>query len=107
MIVGGYSTGNSLPAFPAFSDNWGRNFAPLKSFYLQSERTVRAVFFAVCIISLWLCICWPVAAGLYVNTISPGNVPWPNGMVPYVFDSALSAAQQQTYLNGLRDWELA
>ncbi|HEY4284495.1 MAG TPA: M12 family metallopeptidase [Chthoniobacterales bacterium] len=46
-------------------------------------------------------------AGLYVNTISPGNVPWPGGVVPYVFDSALSAAQQQTYLNALHEYELA
>src|ERR1700682_2170197 len=46
-------------------------------------------------------------AGLYVNTISPGNVPWPGGTVPYVIDSALSAAQQQTYLNALREYELA
>lgn len=46
-------------------------------------------------------------AGLYLNTLSPGNVPWPGGTVPYVFDSALSAAQQQTYLNALREYELA
>jgi astacin (peptidase family M12A) len=46
-------------------------------------------------------------AGLYVNTISPGNVPWPGGTVPYVFDPALSAAQQQTYLNAVREYELA
>jgi hypothetical protein len=51
--------------------------------------------------------CWPVSAGLYVNTISPGNVPWPGGTVPYVIDPALSAAQRQTYLNGLREYELA
>src|ERR1700730_2437965 len=47
------------------------------------------------------------SGGLYVNTISPGNVPWPGGTVPYVIDSALSAAQQQTYLNALREYELA
>lgn len=49
----------------------------------------------------------PLHAGLYANTWSPGTVPWPGGTVPYAFDAALSPAQQQTYLNGLRDWELA
>src|ERR1700730_4216441 len=50
---------------------------------------------------------WSVNAGFYSNTISPGNVPWPGGTGPYVMDSAMSAAQQQTYLNALREYELA
>ena len=45
--------------------------------------------------------------GNFYHGISPTTVPWTNGIVPYVFDSNLSAAQQQTYLNGLREWELA
>src|ERR1700676_4763557 len=49
---------------------------------------------------------WSADAGFYSNTISPGNVPWPGGTVPYMMDSAMSAAQQQTYLNALREWEL-
>lgn len=60
-----------------------------------------------CAIIIWFFACWPVSAGLYVNTISPGNVPWPGGTVPYVIDPALSPAQQQTYLNALREYELA
>ena len=60
-----------------------------------------------CAIIIWFFAGWPVNAGFYVSTISPGNVPWPGGTVPYVFDSALSAAQQQTYLNALREYELA
>jgi parallel beta-helix repeat protein len=51
--------------------------------------------------------CWLACAGLYVSTISPGNVPWPGGVVPYVIDPALSPAQRQTYLDGLREYELA
>ncbi|MCW1925403.1 M12 family metallopeptidase [Luteolibacter arcticus] len=47
------------------------------------------------------------SGGLYPNTISPGNVPWPGGVVPYVFDAGLSAAQRQIYLAGLREFELA
>lgn len=46
-------------------------------------------------------------AGLHYNDVSPGNVPWPGGVVPYVIDPALSVAQQQTYLDGLREYELA
>ncbi|HEX7576840.1 MAG TPA: M12 family metallopeptidase, partial [Verrucomicrobiae bacterium] len=42
----------------------------------------------------------------YAGT-SPSNVPWTNGIVPYEFTNTLTAAQQQTYLDGLREWELA
>ena len=42
----------------------------------------------------------------YAGT-SPANVPWTNGIVPYEFTNTLTAAQQQTYLDGLREWELA
>ncbi len=46
------------------------------------------------------------AANFYANT-SPMNVPWPGGIVPYEFTNTLTAAEQQTYLDGLREWELA
>jgi parallel beta-helix repeat protein len=46
------------------------------------------------------------AANFYAGT-SPANVPWPGGIVPYEFTNALTTAQQQTYLDGLREWELA
>jgi hypothetical protein len=46
------------------------------------------------------------AANFYAGT-SPSNVPWPGGIVPYEFTNTLTAAQQQTYLDGLREWELA
>ncbi|WP_265594533.1 M12 family metallopeptidase [Haloferula sp. BvORR071] len=47
------------------------------------------------------------AAGLYAPGVSPGNVPWPGGVVPYVFDAGIPAAKQAIYLNGLREYELA
>ena len=37
----------------------------------------------------------------------PSNVPWPSGIVPYEFTNTLTAAQTNTYLDGLREWELA
>ncbi len=46
-------------------------------------------------------------AGLHPSTMTPANLPWPGGVVPYVFDASLSAAQKETYLDGLREWELA
>jgi hypothetical protein len=46
-------------------------------------------------------------AGNFYHGISPATVPWPGGIVPYEFTNTLTAAQQQTYLNGLREWELA
>jgi parallel beta-helix repeat protein len=46
------------------------------------------------------------AANFYAGT-SPTNIPWPGGVVPYEFTNTLTAAEQQTYLDGLREWELA
>ncbi len=46
-----------------------------------------------------------LAANFYGGT-APANVPWPGGVVPYQFTN-LTAAEQTTYLDGLREWELA
>jgi hypothetical protein len=46
-------------------------------------------------------------AGFLYNGVSPANRPWPGGTVPYVIDPALSVAQRKTYLDGIREWELA
>ena len=55
-----------------------------------------------------LCIA-PVTtrAGFAYNGISPASPPWPGGVIPFVIDPALSPQQQQTYLDGIREWELA
>ena len=34
--------------------------------------------------------------GFYVGSVSPGNVPWPGGVIPYEFDATLSAAPDTT-----------
>ncbi|NQX01998.1 right-handed parallel beta-helix repeat-containing protein [bacterium] len=47
------------------------------------------------------------SAGLHPATVSAGNVPWPGGDVPFEMDGSLSVDQKQTYLDGLREWELA
>ena len=45
--------------------------------------------------------------GNFYSGTSPSNVPWTNGIVPYEFTNTLSIPQKQTYLDGLREWELA
>lgn len=56
---------------------------------------------------LWLLAITRAFAGNFYAGISPANVPWPGGVVPYEFTNTLTAAEQQTYLDGLREWELA
>ena len=46
------------------------------------------------------------AGNFYAGT-TPATVPWPGGIVPYEFTNTLTPAEQQTYLDGLREWELA
>ncbi len=48
-----------------------------------------------------------VLAGNFYAGTSPATVPWASGIVPYQFTNTLTAAQQKTYLDGLREWELA
>jgi hypothetical protein len=49
----------------------------------------------------------PLPAGNFYAGISPATVPWPGGIVPYEFTNTLTTAQQQTYLDGLHEWQLA
>jgi hypothetical protein len=56
---------------------------------------------------LWLLAAARVSAGNFYAGTSPANVPWPGGMVPYEFTNTLTAAQTNTYLDSLREWELA
>jgi len=71
----------------------------MKSLFLSPGRAT-AIFLATSAFS-------SLHAAFLDPGIGPGNTPWPGGIVPYVIDPALSAAQQQTYLDGLREWELA
>ena len=49
----------------------------------------------------------PLLAGFFYTGVTPTNLLWSGGIVPYEFHTNLTAAQKQTYLNGLREWELA
>ncbi len=60
---------------------------------------------AACLTALWFT---PAASGGFLyNGVSPSTQPWPGGTIPYVIDPALSPAQRQVYLDGVREWELA
>lgn len=49
----------------------------------------------------------PCFGGNFFAGVSPTNLPVPGGVVYYQFDSSVTAAEQPTYLDGLREWELA
>lgn len=48
-------------------------------------------------------------AGNYFQGVSPANVFWPGGVVPYLFDTnySITSTQKNVILAGLREWELA
>jgi parallel beta-helix repeat protein len=73
---------------------WGNKVAGLKS-------TLRIIALAMVLLP------HAASAGNFYAGTTPANVPWTNGIVPYEFTNTLSAAQKQTYLDGLREWELA
>jgi len=68
---------------------------------------VRSLFALLVTCGFWLPAAGPVLAGNFYTNTSPANVPWPGGIVPYAFTNSLSSAQTNTYLNGLREWQLA
>lgn len=67
-------------------------------------RTRISIWFSSAILMLAAC---PLPAANFYAGISPATVPWPGGIVPYEFTNTLTAAQQQTYLDGLHEWQLA
>ena len=57
--------------------------------------------------AVWLLLAGSLMAGNFYAGTTPATVPWTNGIVPYEFTNTLTAAMKQTYLDGLREWELA
>src|ERR1051326_3821108 len=47
------------------------------------------------------------SAANFFSGVATNNLPWPGGVVPYVFETNVTPAQQIVYLAGLREWELA
>lgn len=46
-------------------------------------------------------------AATFYQGVTPATVPWPGGVVPYEFDAGITPEQQEVYLDGMREWELA
>jgi hypothetical protein len=70
-----------------------------------SRAAARAIaFFPLALASL---LPFAASGGNFYSGVSPATVPWTNGIVPYEFTNTLTAAQTNTYLNALREWELA
>jgi parallel beta-helix repeat protein len=46
------------------------------------------------------------AANFYKG-VATNNLPWPGGIVPYVFTTNVSAAEQVVYLEGMKEWGLS
>ena len=68
----------------------------------------RARIFIICFFwAVWMPAASLLRAGNFYAGISPATVPWPGGIVPYEFTNTLTSAETNTYLNGLREWELA
>jgi hypothetical protein len=67
-----------------------------------AERAI--VFLALALVSL---LPFAACGGNFYANISPATVPWPGGIVPYEFTNTLTTAQTNTYLDGLREWQLA
>jgi Astacin (Peptidase family M12A) len=46
-------------------------------------------------------------AATFYQGVTPATVPWPGGVVPYQFDPGIAPQQEEVYLDGMREWELA
>jgi len=66
-----------------------------------------SIWYGLALAALALTRALPVFGGFYYAGTSSNGVPWPGGVVPYEFATNLTATQKQTYLDGLREWELA
>ena len=68
-------------------------------------RECRSWLFFTC--ALWLLLTGSLWAGNFYAGTTPADVPWPSGVVPYEFTNALTPAEQKTFFDGIREWELA
>ena len=82
----------------------------MQNYFAQrsTRRTEAARFFLLRLtFVLFFALCRVAWAGNFYAGISPATVPWTNGIVPYEFTNTLTAAETNTFLDGLREWELA
>ena len=53
------------------------------------------------------CLAPPSRAANFYQGVATNDLSWPGGIVPYLFDTNITATQQAVYLAGMREWELA
>jgi hypothetical protein len=78
---------------------------PAAIFSRPAARKWQVLLWSFC--TAWMLAATSLFAGNFYAGTSPANVPWPGGIVPYEFTNTLTAAQQKTYFDGLREWQLA
>ncbi|HWD94660.1 MAG TPA: M12 family metallopeptidase [Verrucomicrobiae bacterium] len=67
------------------------------------RQAIEALFIATALGVGW----GSASAATFYQGVSPASVPWPGGVVPYQFDPGITPQQEQVYLDGMREWELA
>ncbi len=57
----------------------------------------------------FLAAAWPqIGSGSnFYQGVATNNLPWPGGIVPYLFDTNVTTNEQAVYLAGMKEWELA
>lgn len=68
-------------------------------FRIKLDGVLLALFLVASLTNSW-------GANFYEG-VSTNHVPWPGGIVPYVFTTNVSPAEQGVYLEGMKEWELA
>jgi hypothetical protein len=75
---------------------------------LETAMKSQNLFLPVCLGIVWLAFfAGSCLAGNFFHGVSPANLSLPGGIAYYQFATNLTTAEQQTYLDGLREWELA
>jgi titin len=74
-------------------------------------RSIKPVFFlrwcSVALLSVFAATISTTWAANFYQGVATNNLPWPGGIVPYVFTTNVSAAEQVVYLDGMREWGLS
>ena len=49
----------------------------------------------------------PCRGSNFYQDVAPNRLPWPGGIVPYVFTANVSPAEQVVYLQGMNEWAIS
>ncbi|HEX3720390.1 MAG TPA: M12 family metallopeptidase [Verrucomicrobiae bacterium] len=54
-----------------------------------------------------ICCLQTLSAANFYQGVATNTLPWPGGIIPYVFTTNVTSAEQTVYLDGMKEWELA